>query len=148
MIEKAFKRKEVIFEYAICMDCAQNMRGEMSKESMQSIQQYMLQNAKPEERFFELRDHDFSIDRWLSKCMLTNESRDEQEEYQIHGVFVGNKMVSNQFPYMISGTALEEMNELLSPETRGEIDRFKDEFFDIPPELADLFKDPKFILVH
>ena len=73
-------------------------------------------------------------------------SREEQEEYQIYGMFRGGQMIQNQFPYMMSGAALEEIQELLSPETKDEIDRFKDEYFNIPPELADLFRDPKFTL--
>lgn len=148
VIEKAFKQKEVLFEYAMCMDCANNMRQDMSKDSMQRIEQFMLQNGRFQDRFNDLRYEDFDTDKWLNNCIITNQDRDEQEEYQIQGIFMGDQMVSNQFPYMISGEAMEQMQELLSPETRGEIDRFKDEFFDLPPELADLFKDPKYILVR
>ncbi|MCB0739320.1 MAG: hypothetical protein KDC92_17570 [Bacteroidetes bacterium] len=148
VIEKAFKRKEVIFEYAICMDCAETKRGDMSKESMENISNYMVQHAQFQERFFELRDYDYDTNLWLGKCIFTNEPIDEQEEYQIQGVFVGDKMVSNQFPYMIGTKAMEAMQELLSSETKDEMNRFKDEFFNVPPELEELFKDPKYILVH
>lgn len=147
IIEKAFRKKEVIFEYAMCMPCAETMRGEMSKHSMQSVERFMLENARIQERVMELRDEEYSTDKWLSKCLVTNEDRDEQEEYQIYGMFQGDRMIQNQFPYMMSGTALEQIQDILSPETKDEIDRFKDEFFNIPPELADLFKDPKFTLV-
>ena len=147
LIEKAFRKKEVIFEYAVCMPCAEKMRGEMSKHSTRAVELYMLENARFQERAMDLRDKEYDTDEWLSRCLVKNEHRNEQEEYQIYGMFQGDKMIQNQFPYMMSGAALEEMQEILSPETKDEIDRFKDEFFNIPPELADLFKDPKFTLV-
>ena len=32
--------KTTVFEYAICMSCAQQMQSSMSKESLQNIQKY------------------------------------------------------------------------------------------------------------
>lgn len=147
LIEKAFRKKEVIFEYAICLTCAEKARKDMSKESTERVDAYMMEQARFKERMMELRDEEYDTDKWLSNCLVKNDHRNELEEYQIYGMFMGDKMVTNQFPYMMGGNALEEIQELLSPETRDEIDRFKDEFFNIPPELADLFKDPKFTLV-
>ncbi|MFY0672002.1 MAG: hypothetical protein JXQ87_01275 [Bacteroidia bacterium] len=146
IIEKAFRKTEVVFEYAICMPCADNMRGQMSKDSMVAVEKYMLENARFQERAQELQHQEYDTDKWLGNCLVNDSAREEQEEYQIYGMFRGGKMIQNQFPYMMSGAALEEIQELLSPETKDEIDRFKDEYFNIPPELADLFRDPKFTL--
>jgi len=146
IIEKAFRKTEVIFEYAMCMKCADKMRKEMSTESMQAVEKYMMQNARFMERANELRDLEYDTDKWLQKCLVKNEHRDSQEEYQIYGMFWGDKMIQNQFPYMMSGTALEELQSVISAKTKDEIDRFKNEFFNIPPELEELFKNPKFTL--
>ena len=38
-------------------------------------------------------------------------------------------------PFLIGELAIEEMNELLSEETKGEMDDFMGDHFGIPPEL-------------
>lgn len=146
VIEKAFRKTEVVFEYAMCMSCADNMRHQMSTDSMAAVEKYMMENARFQERAFELKDKEYSTEDWLNNCLVKDTERAGQEEYQIYGMFKGGKMIQNQFPYMMSGEALEEIQELLSAETKDEIDRFKEEFFNIPPEFADLFRDPKFTL--
>ncbi|MGB0432130.1 MAG: hypothetical protein ACPGLV_16765 [Bacteroidia bacterium] len=202
LIEKAFKQKEVINEYAVCMNCAQDMQSKMSKESMQSIEKYMMEKSQIHERqdamqdisqriqvltdekdnlsnkapkpqstdeLEALIDNDLFDDevikiidkelaklyndkeqlysQWFGHCMVKNTPKSEQNEYTIQGMFMGNKMVQNHlYPQMLGTQALEEIQELLSPETREELNRIKDEFFNIPPELAELFKDPKFTL--
>ncbi len=202
LIEKAFKKTEVINEYAVCMSCAQDMQSRMSKESMKAIENYMMTNSKMFERqremeqiaeriqillnekeslqskerkpsrsdeFDALLDNDIFdaevleiiekelnklendkealYDKWFSHCSIKNTARSDQEEYTIQGMFMGDKMVQNHmYPQMLGTVALEEIQELLSPETKDELNRIKEEFFNIPPEFADLFKDPKFTL--
>ena len=54
MIEKAIRQypgysaKDIIFEYAMCVDCAERLKNEMSQESMASIQKFFMSNIKPE----------------------------------------------------------------------------------------------------
>lgn len=147
VIEKAFRRKEVVFEYALCMPCMEKMRGQMSKESMANVEKYMLENANFQERAEELQAEDFDIDKWLSRCVVKNEERSDLEEYQIQGMFAGDKMLEGQFPIMIGGHALEEIQELISAETRDELDRFRNDFFDLPPELEEIFRDKPILVV-
>ena len=51
LIEKAFRRypgfktQDVIFEYAMCLRCAERMRQELSRESMRNIQQFFDQRV-------------------------------------------------------------------------------------------------------
>mgnify|MGYP000507098918 CR=1 FL=1 len=50
IIEKAVKNykgypaKDVVFDYAICMDCADRMRKQISKESWEKMMQYFQEN--------------------------------------------------------------------------------------------------------
>ena len=56
MIEKAVRQypemkvKEVIFEYAMCMDCAVMMNASLSVESRQRINEYFLAHGDLEAR--------------------------------------------------------------------------------------------------
>lgn len=144
LIEKAFRKSEAVFEYAICLNCAAKSREQMSKESRERVEEYMKNNMPAREEIMEQKTD--NEEEWMGKCLISGKSKDDCEEYQIFGLFIGNHMISNEFPYMIGGEVLDEIQELLSPETRDELDRFKDEFFDIPPELQELFKDSKVLL--
>jgi hypothetical protein len=44
------------------------------------------------------------------------------------------------FPYAISGTAMEEVNELISEKTRDILDDFIGQHFSGPPEVAEILK--------
>ena len=129
------------------MDCAEMLRKELSKESLSAVDDYMIDNARFQERSEELKDQEYDLDKWLDRCLVKDNSRQDQDEYQIYGMFEGDKMLQNLFPYMMSGKALEEIQELLSAETKGEMERFKDKYFTIPPELEPFFRDPKFNFV-
>ena len=48
---------------------------------------------------------------------------------------------------MISHEAIEEMQELLSPQTKDELDDFTKEHFDLPPEWREIIKNKKFVLI-
>ena len=140
MIEKRFKRKEAIFEYAICINCAEQMRNQMSRESLQAVEKYMRENS---ELLEQLEQDDFDAEHhenWMNTCAVTGNDISDLEEYQIFGLFQGKEMILNHFPHMIGGDSLESMQELLSAETKDELDRFRKEHFNIPPELEELFR--------
>ena len=148
MVEKAIRRypdletEEVQFELAVCIDCSSKMRNQLSKESLQNIQQYFQQqmtSGQPPERVFDFDSG--TILNWQENCLFKNISRAEMTEYHMYGHFVGDKMTFGMFPYILSGKAIEEMQELLSKETKDEMDDFIDTYFGLPPELKDIFKD-------
>lgn len=147
VIEKAMHKTEVIFEHAVCLPCAENMREQFSKQSLLNIDLFMLANARFYQRAESLKDLEFDTGKWLNNCIINNTLREEENEYQIVGIFEGDKMVQGQFPYMIGGKALDAIQESLSQETKDALDRFKDDFFNVPPELEHLFRDPKFTLI-
>lgn len=145
VVEKAFKKvnsgvTHTLFEYAICMECASEFNQKMSSESQSALRLFMWQNAnlgKNQRRAFE-GDTDYR--NWVSECMINGSSREELTEYNLCGMFRGDKMLLNEFPYMLSLEAMEEMQELLSAETKDELDNFKRQHLGGPPELEELFK--------
>ena len=133
IIEKAVKKYEgyqaedVVFEYAICMHCADKMWKQMSESSLRKMSEYYNANANLEGRGQQLlQNEDHKIDDWLSNCVIKDTPIQELTEYQICAFCRGDKIVLSHMPYLISGKAIDEIGELLSPKTKGEIDDFID----------------------
>lgn len=149
MIEKSIKvnannnQKHTVFEYAICMDCNKQKMEAMSVESVKNIQQYMETNFVIE----EWEEHTESNKDPFSKCLVTGVPVEELEEYNIIGQFIGDKMIGGQFPILISPSIGEEIQELLSQETKDEFDDFMDTITNVPPELKALFKTNRPVFV-
>jgi hypothetical protein len=149
MIEKSFKvnlnnnKKNTVFEYAICMDCNKRKMEAMSFESVQNIQQYMEDYFVAE----EWEEHAQQNKDPFAKCLVTGTPREDLEEYNIVGQFIGDKMISGQFPILISPSIGEEIQELLSQQTKDEFDDFMDAITSVPPELKALFKTNRPVFV-
>ncbi|MEQ8925864.1 MAG: hypothetical protein RLO81_08630 [Fulvivirga sp.] len=140
-IEKAIKKydgfsaNDVIFEYAICLDCAERMRQAMSNESMQNLQNYFAENANVQRRMELMNSESKDTEEWIGECLVTGKSRNTLNEYQIFAQCRGDKMVLGQMPYMVSGETLGKVAELLSTETKDELDDFSKRHFGPPPGL-------------
>lgn len=153
IIEKAYKRypaldtEAVIFEYAICIDCADKMRKELSEESKISINNYFQQHFDFESRYERMMKLKFDINEWLSECAIKKTDLKENDEYMICAQCDGSKMVFNHFPYMVGGDAMEEISNLISQKTRDVLDGFIDRHLSGPPELKELFKSNKKLLL-
>jgi hypothetical protein len=149
MIEKSFKvnpnnnKRNTVFEYAICMDCNTRKMKAMSAESVSNIQQYMANNFLLE----GLNDHVDDESDPFAKCLVTGTPIEELEEYNIVGHFIGDKMISGQFPILISPSIGEEIQELLSQQTKDEFDDFMSTITNVPPELKALFKTKRPVFV-
>jgi hypothetical protein len=151
VIEKAIRRykefssTDTIFEYAICMKCHEEFVSAYSVSSLNNIQNYFLENAnfdhKRTDLHEKLKEGHFNINEWISSCIIKGTHVDDLTEYQIGCQCIGNKMVVLNMPFMIGHEAMDEISQLLSEKTRGEMDRFIDDFFGLPPELKKLLKD-------
>jgi hypothetical protein len=133
-IIKSLDLEEVLFEYAICKDCAMDLRAQMSDHSMAQMEQFFVKNAKLRER----QMMDLASNETTATCFFTGESVKDCSEYSLHAHCIGNELMLSAFPYAVSDTAMDMMSELLSKETKDELDRFKRENFNGPPELAEL----------
>ena len=151
MIEKNFKVnpfnkiKSTAFEYAICLPCSIKKMNAMSKESTENIKRYMQENV-----FDELMNEQFlksTFEEKTKHCAVTGKLRVELTEYSLVGQFIGNQMILKEFPIVVSSEIGEEMQNLLSEQTKKEFDDFMDTITGIPPELKSLFKTKRPILV-
>ncbi|PIQ48982.1 MAG: hypothetical protein COW03_07445 [Cytophagales bacterium CG12_big_fil_rev_8_21_14_0_65_40_12] len=142
VIEKVFKRypnlnsTQVLFEYAICSECYENMKDSLSAESMQNLTNYMMTKMDVSAMQQRIQEHPNDPQKWMSHCMIHGTPEAEMNEYQIAACFKGDKMVTDFMPpYMIGDLAIEELNALLSKQTKEDMDRFMGDVFGIPPEL-------------
>lgn len=154
VIEKAMKNYEgyefssTVFEYAMCIDCYQEMQKDMSEESMQNLMKYyqdIMASRGGQPMMIDMQTFDLS--QWLSKCFFKEKPVSEMKEYQLIGQFNGNHLVMNTPPMAIGDEVMEEMAELLSEKTRGEMDRFREQFLGPPPEIEELIYGRKLLLI-
>ena len=148
-IEKAvktypgFRGFDIIFEYAICENCAEEMRKRMSVESMQNIASYLAENMDQRRRAALIERYPDEPMQWIEECLVSGQKRSEAVEYQIFAKCMYDRLLLPEMPYMISHIAADEMANLLSDKTLGEMDDFIGRHFG-PPE----FERPKKKLIR
>jgi hypothetical protein len=154
VIEKAYsqdltsKERKLIFEVAYCVDCLNQIHEEFSRESREMIYNYFKQNSNLEARYKGLSENKlFDLDLWLQNCIVKNKSIDEVEEFQIMTLCEGGDMLFYHASYMICGEAMDEVMDLLSKKTLDIIDDLMIDIVDVPPEMEELFKTRKPILI-
>lgn len=148
LIEKAFKNYEgydaqdVVFDYAICMSCAEKMRDEISSDSMECMMNYFKENMDVDKRLGSL-----NVDpkEMLKSCMIKNKRVDDCREYQVFAHCVGKELNLNNPPYMISGEVMEELIPLLSEKTIDEMNGFFKRHFSPDPSFFE--PTPKLVIV-
>lgn len=143
LIEKAYRKfpnghgEELLFEIAICIDCAMKMRTTLSKESLENIERFVLSKGLENQQHPERRER--LMEDPLQQCLLSGKPLEQVEQYQIYAHCQGDHIAQNGGFYMLSDDILEEMQGLLSKQTRDELNRFSNDNFGIPPELRKLF---------
>ena len=151
MIEKAvmnypgYSAHDVIFDFAICMDCAMAFQKKMSKSSRAAIEKYMTEQVDFQKRSDALMKGDKTIVDCLNQCMISGERRENCEEYQMVAFCRGEKIHKSVPPYVISHHVLKELSELISDQTQDDMDGFYKKHFSPSPGLFE--PDPKLILI-
>ena len=146
VIEKAikkypeYKKTDVVFEYAMCFDCAEKMRNELSEESRQRLEHYFLNHVDFGTRQNLTQPRKASFQKWIANCLISNAPIKKEQEYSVYAHAFGKNMVYDIFPYSVSGTVMEAINELLSEKTREVLDDFIGQHFSGPPEIAEILK--------
>ncbi len=154
VVEKAMKNYEgyefssTVFEYAMCLDCYAEMQKGLSEESMRNLQRYyqdFMEQRGNQPMMINLQT--FDLKDWLSRCFFKEKPVRSMKEYQLIGQFNGTHMMLNTPPMAIGEEVMEEMAELLSEKTKGEMDRFRKEFLGPPPEIEELIYGRKILLI-
>ncbi len=148
-VERAFrhypdlKLDNVVFEYALCAKCTSDTEKEISRETMGAIMTYFSQHfnyaARPSWNPND-EEHPFDCNEWIKNCAIKNLSKDDLFEYSLYARCIGNRIIPEVVPYMISGAAQDDLIELFSNKSLGFLDDFTDKHFSGPPELKELFK--------
>ncbi len=154
LVEKAFKNykdkdvRDVIFEYAICLECHGKLRETMSKKSLGAIERYFSGRIDLEARRKKFDEaEDYVLDNWLRQCILSGEEVKGLDEFQIIGQFDGRDMVYHHLPYAISGNMIEAITDILSAETKDELDDFMQDIIGPSPEFDELFSPTRTLIV-
>lgn len=148
LIEKAvksykdFEAKDVIFDYAICMDCAEDLRKEISAESWNRIMGYFQENMDVQKRLEMMQANP---NENIQTCMIKGTRSESCQEYQIYAHCKGTKLNMENPPYLISGEVMEEILPLLSEKTVDEMNGFFNKHFSPDPSFFE--PTPKLILV-
>ncbi len=148
VIEKAFKKyvdyevNDTIFEYAICINCAETLFMSFSESSRKAIESYFEKHINIEDHLSRLSGTEhFNINDHLNTCLIKGLAIENLQEYQMVCYCRGDQISLLRPPYMISGEAADEVMQLLSNATIDILNRFTDEFLGLPPEFKDLLKD-------
>jgi hypothetical protein len=123
--KNGYTAKDIIFEYAMCTTCAEDIKKEFSAASKKAMNNY----------FAEINPHS-SSDENLN-CMVKGKPVEEYQEYQIFSLCQGKYMLTDQ-PFAIGLEALEELSAVISIETKDELNRRMGKYFGTPPELEEL----------
>lgn len=140
VIEKAIKKypmgaHDVIFEYACCEDCIKEMSDKMSKNSRKKMTEFS--SAKSPNFYNHVYQN---AETRKNTCFFSGVEIKENESYQFYGIFRGNKMDKLLSPVAYSEKIVEEVQELLSPETLEELDDFMKKIFPKIPEFEEEWK--------
>lgn len=153
-IEKAIKNyprlatTDTIIEYAICYACYMEVQKSLSEESLRRIEAYFLENINLYSRMKEvLSPVDSDPERWLSKCIVKGIDRKSSPEYQIMCECTGTHMHLSLAPYMVSIEAMNEITDLLSPQTLDALNGFYNNHLGLPPELQPILKDQPYLML-
>jgi len=137
-LERALRRGEPIFEYALCENCVYSFQDDLSKQSLQKIYRYWLQNFDVERRQ-QVLEGSSDARGLVANCVFTDRPREELDEFQVWAwIRDGQLWVDPYSPAVISSEIIEQMSEQLSRQTRDRIDDFIRDRLGLPPELQNL----------
>lgn len=146
VIEKAMQSTEVegivstIFEYAMCLPCAEKLRKQLSSQSLRNINQFYQDKIDFANRRTKLLNNEPNITDWVGECIVNKRVIKPGEEYQIYGQCIGEHFLFVDMPFMLSGEAIDEMVELISDETMDELNDFMNNLTSGPPEFKELLE--------
>mgnify|MGYP006275313799 CR=1 FL=1 len=122
LVEKIFSKGEVIVEYAMCRDCLEPIRQEISAESKEAIQKFHKERRK--------------IFQNLEKCNFCLQPVEELVGYKMVADCSGDQLFSLGHPTTLCGTCHGEMAEGISEKTKKDLDKHRDKFVPDPPQVA------------
>lgn len=140
-VEKAFKHhlnfksSDVILEYALCNKCMLEIRANLSIESKERIDNYFESNLKQE----YLQSG--------TQCCIYGDSIYDEKEFQVVAVAKNGSLIEGGRLLILGAKAMDEIQELLSAQTKEELNNFFDSIIDMPPELRKMLKQGDYFVL-
>lgn len=122
LVEKIYSKGEVIVEYAMCRDCLEPIRQDISEESKPAIQKF----HKERRQVFQS----------LEKCNFCLQPVEELVGYKIVADCSGDQLFSLGHPTVLCGTCHGELAQGISEKTKKDLDKHRDKFIPDPPQVA------------
>lgn len=137
-IERCFRGDEPIFEIAMCESCRATFEKELSLDSRMRISAHIEERLDVEMRLEATASIPAdTIDPWIDTCILSKRPRRDCKQYQIVAFCNGSQMYAGVFPFMISDSAADDLQKLMSKKTRDRHDEMVQDLFGLPSEFAD-----------
>jgi len=150
IIEKVFKQNkylkvsEIVYEYAICLECAGAAGDEISQDSRQAITNVF--NAHRDHLTMKLdylhSTEKYNLESWLERCSFTGKEIRLCNEYAVSCIVENGNMVFEQGPMVVSDEFMEKLQGVLSAETKRAFDKIRDKVFDGSPSIEDIIFSP------
>ena len=149
-VEKVFRQhravgtSEIVYEYAVCWGCANEMGEEISEDSKASIAKLFTEYGQhvrnKAEYLHELEL--YNIDSWTERCSLTGKETRLCKEYAVSGIIENGGLVYELSPMLVSDDFMEMVQNSLSKETKDRFDGLRDKILDDAPGIDDLIFSP------
>jgi hypothetical protein len=145
-IEKARRGPETIFEFASCLECAEQRFASYSQESRRWIEVFFAERVDPDRAQNLRKRFGGDVRAWLAYCVTCGRPIADCGEYQVHALCRGRRLIRGDFPWCICGDCVEALAQGFSNETIGEIDRWTREHLAPPAGYLDLLHDRWIVL--
>lgn len=117
LIQKILRDGEVVFEFALCMPCAENADAGMSEESRRNVEAWFEQNTVA------------GLGR--ERCNICGRERDD-EEHVVFAMAVGGDILGSG--HLFCSACTDDLDGLLSEATRRQMEDFTERNFPGVPE--------------
>ena len=136
--------REIVYEYALCWDCATTMGSEISDDSKDAIQELYNEHSETVMRKLDyLHSTDkYSLESWLERCSLTGKEIRLCSEFSVSGIIEEGNLVYEQSPIVVSDEFMYILQQVLSKETKEGFDGLRDKIMDGSPSIEDLVFGP------
>jgi hypothetical protein len=140
----ALQSREIVYEYALCWNCATTMGSQLSNDSKEAIQELYKEHSETVTRKLDYLHgtEKYSLESWLERCSLTGKEIRLCSEFSVSGIVEGGNLVYEQSPIVVSDEFMHKLQQVLSKETKEGFDALRDQILDSSPSIEDLVFGP------
>lgn len=146
IINQSHAGDECVFEFAMCVDCREQMNDQLSEQSRVAMFDFIHDHADMDSRETQL-GNDSDTDAYIEACITCGNPRSACKSYTLGAMFAGKQLIKGPFPMLICGDCEAKLAETISDETRNFWDHFIAEHFPGPPSEINLPTGTKPLLI-